>query len=81
VAGDDGFPRKPDPAAMRYLLERHHLSVNRVLVIGDRPIDILAGQSVGARTCLFRAAFPDVLPDLTIKDFDELLRFIETSAA
>jgi phosphoglycolate phosphatase-like HAD superfamily hydrolase len=77
VAGDDGFPRKPDPSAMRYLLEKHHLPIDKVLVIGDRPIDILAGQAIGAKTCLFRASFPDVLPHMTIKGFEELLIFME----
>jgi HAD superfamily hydrolase (TIGR01549 family) len=77
VAGDDGFPRKPDPTAMCYLLEKHHLPIDKVLVIGDRPIDIFAGQAIGAKTCLFRASFPDVLPHMTIKGFEELLIFME----
>lgn len=77
LAGDDGFPRKPDPSAMRYLVEKHQLPIDKVLVIGDRPIDILAGQAIGAKTCLFRASFPDVLPNMTIKGFDELLIFLE----
>ncbi len=79
VAGDDGFPRKPDPAAMRHLLEKHQLPVDKVLVIGDRPIDILVGQALEAKTCLFRASFPDVSPHMAIKGFDELLALLEKS--
>jgi HAD superfamily hydrolase (TIGR01549 family) len=73
VAGDDGFPKKPDPQAMRYLLDKYQLPPVSVLVVGDRDIDIRAGQSLGVKTCLFRASFPELEPDLTIKDFSELL--------
>jgi phosphoglycolate phosphatase-like HAD superfamily hydrolase len=76
VAGDDGFPKKPDPAAMLHLIRKHRLEPANVLVIGDRPIDILAGQSVGAKTCLFGASFPGVVPDFRIDAFSELLALL-----
>lgn len=50
VAGDDGYPRKPDPASYAYL----HAKYNLDLVIGDREIDILPGKSLGIPTCLFQ---------------------------
>ncbi|MCU9612939.1 HAD-IA family hydrolase [Caldibacillus lycopersici] len=50
VSGDDGFPRKPDPASYEYLHKRHHLN----LVIGDRLLDILPGKKLGIKTCLFQ---------------------------
>jgi HAD superfamily hydrolase (TIGR01549 family) len=76
VAGDDGFPRKPDPSAMCYLLEKHQLPLDKVLVVGDRPLDILAGQSAGLKTCLFQSSFPDVCPDLKISSFEKLLNHL-----
>jgi HAD superfamily hydrolase (TIGR01509 family) len=76
VAGDDGFPKKPDPHAMQYLLDKCQLPPANVLVVGDRDIDILAGQRLGVKTCLFRASFPGIQPDLTIKDFSELLAYL-----
>ncbi|WP_078548256.1 HAD-IA family hydrolase [Litchfieldia alkalitelluris] len=50
VAGDDGFPRKPDPASYAYLHKRHHLD----LAIGDRMLDIIPAQKIGLKTCLFQ---------------------------
>jgi HAD superfamily hydrolase (TIGR01549 family) len=76
VAGDDGFPRKPDPSAMRYLLEKHHLPTDNVLVIGDRPIDVLAGQAAGLKTRLFRGSFSDACPALRVESFEELLCYL-----
>lgn len=77
VAGDDGFPRKPDPSAMRYLLEKYQLPLDKSLVIGDRPLDILAGQSAGLKTCLFQGSFPEIRPDLSISSFEQVLKYLQ----
>jgi phosphoglycolate phosphatase-like HAD superfamily hydrolase len=70
---DDGYPRKPDPASFQAMIERHHLPREEVLAIGDRKLDIQAGQAAGVRTCLFAAGpLPDVQPDYIIARFDEL---------
>ena len=45
MTADDGFPRKPDPASMLYLKDKY--AIESGLVIGDRPIDIEAGQRAG----------------------------------
>ncbi|MDZ5470477.1 HAD-IA family hydrolase [Bacillus sp. 31A1R] len=50
VAGDDGYPRKPDPASYKYLHEKHHID----LAIGDRELDILPAKQLGIKTCLFQ---------------------------
>jgi HAD superfamily hydrolase (TIGR01549 family) len=76
VAGDDGFPRKPDPSAMRYLLEKYQLPLDKSLVIGDRPLDILAGQSTGLKTCLFQGSFPKIRPDLSISSYEQVLKYL-----
>ena len=51
VTADNGFKRKPDPESMNYLKEKYKIS--SCLVIGDRPIDIEAGQAAGFDTYLF----------------------------
>jgi HAD superfamily hydrolase (TIGR01549 family) len=50
VCGDDGFPRKPDPASYVYLHEKYQLD----LAVGDREIDILPAKAIGLKTCLFQ---------------------------
>ena len=51
VTPNSGFKRKPDPESMIYLREKYQ--INSGLVIGDRPIDIEAGQAAGLATHLF----------------------------
>ena len=51
VTADDGFPRKPDPTSMLYLKNKY--AIESGLVIGDRPLDIEAGQRAGMATYLF----------------------------
>ena len=51
VTSNSGFKRKPDPESMMYLRENYQISSG--LVIGDRPIDIEAGQAAGLATHLF----------------------------
>ena len=47
-----GFPRKPDPAALRYLTERFSIDPAKVLMVGDRDIDIEVGHNAGMAGCL-----------------------------
>lgn len=51
ITSDDGFARKPDPQSFLYLKEVYHL--RQTLVIGDRPIDVEAGQAAHMDTYLF----------------------------
>ncbi|KKI93913.1 phosphoglycolate phosphatase [Bacillus sp. SA1-12] len=50
VAGDDGFPRKPDSTAYLYLHEKYSLDI----AIGDRLLDIIPAKEAGLYTCLFQ---------------------------
>ncbi|MFD1431828.1 HAD hydrolase-like protein [Lacticaseibacillus yichunensis] len=47
------LPRKPDPAAINYLLARHQLNPVVTAMIGDRRLDVLAGQRAGVQTIYF----------------------------
>lgn len=53
VCAPDGFPRKPDPAMLITLLERHHLDPADVIAVGDRMIDVEAAEAAGCRAILF----------------------------
>ncbi|TLS37600.1 HAD family hydrolase [Pseudalkalibacillus caeni] len=50
VAGDDGFPRKPDTKSYEYLHQKHNID----LAIGDRELDIIPARKLGIKTCLFQ---------------------------
>ncbi|PLR87162.1 HAD-IA family hydrolase [Bacillus sp. V33-4] len=65
VAGDDGFPRKPDPSSYRYLHEKHQID----LAIGDRELDILPAKMLGIKTCLFQNNTPGA--DYYLKSYED----------
>ena len=72
----DGYPRKPDPAIYEAMIERHGFRREETLAIGDRGIDVLAGQAAGVRACLFGSASDQVAADFTIADYAELRRIL-----
>lgn len=76
IAGDEGYPRKPDPAAFETLIARHGFRRAETLAIGDRALDVLAGQAAGVRTCLFGPPLEGITADIRIEDYAELDRLI-----
>ena len=73
ICHDDGYPRKPDPAAFLALLARYDLDAGAVLAVGDRALDIQAAQAAGVRACLFGPEpLPDLQPDYHIRAYPEL---------
>ena len=53
VTALDGFPRKPAPDAILYLMEKYGLSSNDCFYIGDRSIDIEAAINAGIGSILY----------------------------
>ncbi|MBO5567894.1 MAG: HAD-IA family hydrolase [Oscillospiraceae bacterium] len=49
----DGFPRKPDPAAILYLIEKYSLLPDHCFYVGDRSLDIEAANNAGIQSILF----------------------------
>jgi len=76
ITGNDNYPRKPDPAAFNAIMELHNLKREETMTIGDRDIDILAGQAAGVFTCLFSQKTESVEADLTVSRFDELYDYL-----
>lgn len=56
ITSDHHFARKPNPESLRYLIDKYHLEPDQTAMIGDRPLDILAGQHAGIKTILFDEA-------------------------
>jgi phosphoglycolate phosphatase-like HAD superfamily hydrolase len=80
LARDDGYPKKPHPAAFEAILKIQNLPREETMTVGDRDIDILAGQAVGIFTCLFGLGTDGVMADLTISTFDELYRYLTSES-
>lgn len=49
VIGGEDFPKcKPDPIALNWLLEKHNLAADEMLMVGDSKNDILAAKNAGS---------------------------------
>ena len=53
VTSQDGFPRKPQPDAILYLLEKHGLEPARTFYVGDRSIDMECARNAGIAGILY----------------------------
>jgi len=47
----DGFPAKPAPDAVLYLVKEYSLDPKRTVMVGDREVDVASGASAGVLTC------------------------------
>jgi phosphoglycolate phosphatase-like HAD superfamily hydrolase len=79
ITRDDGYPRKPDPAAFEAALAIYHLERVETLTVGDRDIDILAGQAAGLFSCFYGDAVDSVKADLVISYFGDLYEYLVTA--
>lgn len=52
VVRENGFPGKPAPDAVLYLMEKHGLDPAETVMIGDRDLDGQSGLNAGASGCL-----------------------------
>ena len=79
VGGDDGLPKKPNPAAMLAIMKRDEIPPAETLFIGDSRIDIETGRNAGVATVVVTHGFAgedelkSAKPDGLFKDFRELL--------
>jgi HAD superfamily hydrolase (TIGR01509 family) len=76
IVGDDGYPKKPDPTTFNTVIEEHNLDKKETISVGDRQLDIGAGQAAGIFSCLFGDTIDGNEPDLVVEDFDDLYQFI-----
>ena len=74
-AGDD-YPFKPDPAMVEEVIRRFSLNKEQTLAVGDREIDIQAGQAASVRTCLFVEECAQSQADLCINNYQHLMEYL-----
>ena len=72
------FPMKPAPDALLFFLDRFGFDPKTCMMIGDRPIDALAGQNAGMYGCLWDAdgLFSPEGIDYYIKDLFEVSEIV-----
>jgi phosphoglycolate phosphatase len=57
VGGDGRFPRKPNPASLRSLIDAHGASPASTVMVGDTRIDFETAANAGTHACLTRYGF------------------------
>ena len=73
------FPNKPDPSALLYLIERFDIDPATAVMVGDREIDVRAGENAGMAGCLFDSEgfYPDCKVEYSVKSLDEIRKIFE----
>lgn len=75
VLGTQGFPSKPAPDAINYLVKKYGLSPQAAVMVGDRDIDLGAARNAGIGCVLFDpdGFYPSETPDRRIQSLTALL--------
>ena len=80
VTGKDGFPRKPDPSAVNYLIEKYNLDRDNTYYVGDRTLDVECAENAGIRSILYlpedSPAKPTGKETHIVRDLMEISRLI-----
>lgn len=79
ITADNAYAKKPNPEAFLATIASHKLDPDETLTVGDRDIDILAGQAAGIRACFFGDPPSTCQPELVIQSFHQLLEWLKTS--
>ncbi|MEO1770856.1 HAD-IA family hydrolase [Candidatus Enterococcus ferrettii] len=53
IGSDSGYPRKPDPTSLNALIKNYGLDRKETIMIGDRKLDIEAGENAQIATCFY----------------------------
>ncbi|HIU67543.1 MAG TPA: HAD-IA family hydrolase [Candidatus Caccomorpha excrementavium] len=74
ITAEDGFPRKPAPDAIRYLIRTYGLMAEETVMIGDRALDLEAGRNAGIAGILFDpdGYYQDYPADYAVRSMEEL---------
>ncbi len=72
----DGFPAKPAPDALNFLIGKHNLERAVCVMVGDRDIDLDAGKNAGIDGALFDPEnyYPDYPASWRFREMDALRR-------
>lgn len=79
IAGGGAYPKKPDPASLRALMEQHGAVAAETVFVGDSPVDVATGRQAGALTVALTHGLAGseelrvAAPDAVIGGFRELV--------
>ncbi|PKF77827.1 phosphoglycolate phosphatase [Vibrio sp. vnigr-6D03] len=83
VLGGDAFPeKKPDPVALNWLLQKHGVKADEMLMVGDSKNDILAAQNAGCHSFALTYGYnhgepiSDAKPDFVADNIAEILNIV-----
>ncbi|EOT28902.1 HAD-IA family hydrolase [Enterococcus saccharolyticus] len=78
VGPENNFPRKPNPAALNYLVDKYQMNPNKTVMIGDRTMDVDAGKNAGVQSIFYdlEELLEDVAADYTVRSVEEMTQFI-----
>lgn len=79
IGADSGFPLKPAPDALQYILRETDSDPVRSWMVGDNWTDVESGHAAGLRTAFCSwgyGVFHDVRPDVEAESFPDLIRTI-----
>lgn len=76
VTSLNGFPRKPAPDALIYLIEKYGLDRHRTFYVGDRTLDMDCARNAGVRGIFYAPAGPTA-GERTVRDLAELRDIVE----
>lgn len=84
IAGDDDFPKKPDPSSMHHLINKAGVDPSETLMIGDSQVDAETAKNAGVDCVLLSHGFepqseleksPSLKILLNFKDLSEWLSY------
>jgi phosphoglycolate phosphatase len=74
IGGDGPFPRKPDPAGLRHLIDRAGVGAESALLVGDSVIDWRVAREASTPVCLARYGFGfESVPIQDIRSTDRII--------
>ena len=79
VTSLDGFPAKPAPDALLYLMQKHGLNPEDCVMVGDRTIDLMAGINAGMNAlCVDPDGYCVPMDGVPVfHDYQTLLQYIQ----
>jgi phosphoglycolate phosphatase-like HAD superfamily hydrolase len=77
IAGDEGFPMKPDPSAVEAIIERNDIVKELAVLVGDRDMDAEAGLAAGVRMCLLGVSNGSIQATYHVDHLNELRQLIK----